>query len=214
MKEVTATASTVDEAIQLALNQLGVSRDRVEIDVLEQGKKGFLGILGNKPAVVKVKVHPDPIEEAEIFLKNVIEKMGIPASVTKSEAGHDKEIQFTISGEKIGLLIGKHGQTLNSLQLLTQLVANRYANGYVHITVDAENYRARRRDVLMQLAEKLAEKAVKTKKEVKLEPLPAYERKVIHSALANNRKVKTFSVGTEPHRYIVIAPVHEQISKE
>jgi spoIIIJ-associated protein len=207
VKEVTATASTVDEAIQLALNQLGISKDRAEIDVLDHGKKGLLGIFGNKPAVVKVKVLPNPIEEAETFLKNVIEKMGIEAKIEKIE--NEKEIQFMIAGEKVALLIGKHGQTLNSLQLLTQLVANRYAKNYIHITIDAENYRARRKEVLIQLARKLAEKAVKTGQEVKLEPLPAYERKIIHATLANNGKVKTFSVGTEPHRYIVIAPVNE-----
>lgn len=211
MKEVTATASTVDEAIQLALSQLGVSRDRVEINVLDYGKKGFFGIFGNKPAVVKAAVLPHPVEEAETFLKDVIEKMGIQATIEKIE--NEKDIQFVISGEKIALLIGKHGQTLNSLQLLTQLVANRYAKGYIHITIDAENYRTRRKEVLTQLAKKLAEKAVRTGKEVKLEPLPAYERKVIHAALANNGKVKTFSVGTEPHRHIVIAPVHERINQ-
>ncbi|WP_027408142.1 RNA-binding cell elongation regulator Jag/EloR [Anoxybacteroides tepidamans] len=211
MKVITATASTVDEAIQSALNELGVSRDRVEIDILDHGKKGFLGIFGNKPAVVKVTVVPHPIEETETFLKNVIEKMGIKATIEKVE--NDKEVLFSITGEKIGLLIGKHGQTLNSLQLLAQLVANRYTQDYINITVDAENYRTRRKEVLTQLAEKLAEKAIKTKREVKLEPLPAYERKVIHAALANNGQVKTFSVGTEPHRYIVIAPMHERMSR-
>lgn len=208
MKEVTATASTVDEAIQLALSQLGVSKDRVEINVLNQGKKGLFGIFGNKPAVVKATVLPHPVEEAEAFLKKVIEQMGISAHIEKVE--NEKDVQFMIGGEQVARLIGKHGQTLNSLQFLTQLVAHRYAKGYIHITVDAENYRTRRQEVLVQLAKKLAEKAVKTGKEVKLEPLPAYERKVIHATLAKNGKVKTFSVGTEPHRYIVIAPVRER----
>ncbi|GGJ64773.1 spoIIIJ-associated protein [Anoxybacillus voinovskiensis] len=205
MKEVTATASTVDEAIELALNQLGVSKDRVEISVLDEGKKGLFGIFGNKPAVVKATVVPHPVEEAEAFLKKVIEQMGISAHIEKTEK--EKDVQFMIAGEQVARLIGKHGQTLNSLQLLTQLVANRYAKGYIHITVDAENYRARRQEVLAQLAKKLAEKALKTGKEVKLEPLPAYERKVIHATLATNGKVKTYSVGTEPNRYIIIAPV-------
>ncbi|MBA2874334.1 RNA-binding cell elongation regulator Jag/EloR [Thermaerobacillus caldiproteolyticus] len=204
MKEVTATAATVDEAVQLALNQLGISKDRAEVTVLDEGKKGFLGLF-NKPAVVKVKVLVNPIEEAETFLKNIIQKMGVEASVERIES--EKEIRLIISGEKIGLLIGKHGQTLNSLQLLTQLVVNRYAEHYVPIIVDAENYRERRKEALVQLAHKLAEKAIKTGQEVKLEPLPAYERKIIHAVLSDNRKVTTFSVGTEPHRYIVVAPV-------
>lgn len=147
----------------------------------------------------------DPIEEAELFLKEVIQQMGVNAATIEKQQ-HGKQVTFMITGEQVGLLIGKHGQTLSSLQLLTQLVANRYAEEYVSIVVDAENYRERREKTLIQLAQKLAEKAVKTGKEVKLEPLPAHERKIIHSALANHKKVVTYSVGVEPHRYIVVSP--------
>jgi spoIIIJ-associated protein len=205
VKEVTATAQTVEEAVHLALTQLNVSKERAEITVIDEGKKGFLGIFGARPAVVKAKVIYDPIEEAEKFLKSVIEKMGIQAEVKK--AGDDKNVEFILSGDRIALLIGKHGQTLNSLQLLTQLVANRYTEHYINITVNAENYRERRKETLTQLAQKLAEKAIKIGKEVKMEPLPAYERKIIHAALANREEIKTYSVGTEPHRYIVISPI-------
>ncbi|SFA42694.1 spoIIIJ-associated protein [Parageobacillus thermantarcticus] len=206
MKEVTATAATVDEAVQLALQQLGVSRDRAEIIVLEKGRKGLFGIFGSKPAVVKAKLIADPVEEAELFLKNVVKQMGATAvEIEKQQNGN--QVTFMITGEQVGLLIGKHGQTLNSLQLLTQLVANRYAKEYVSIIVDAENYRERRKKALIQLAQKLAEKAIKTGKEIKLEPLPAHERKIIHTALANNEKVTTYSVGEEPRRYVVISPI-------
>ncbi|KYD21169.1 protein jag [Geobacillus sp. NFOSA3] len=206
MKEVTATAATVDEAVQLALQQLGVSRDRAEITVLDKGRKGLFGIFGSRPAVVKAKLMIDPVEEAELFLKNVVKQMGVTAAkIEKQQDG--KRITFMITGEQVGLLIGKHGQTLNSLQLLTQLVANRYAKEYVSIIVDAENYRERREKTLIQLAQKLAEKAIKTGKEVKLEPLPAHERKIIHNALANYKKVTTYSVGEEPHRYVVVSPI-------
>ncbi|WP_374718677.1 RNA-binding cell elongation regulator Jag/EloR [Parageobacillus toebii] len=206
MKEVTATAATVDEAVQLALQQLGVSRDRAEITVLDEGRKGLFGIFGSRPAVVKAKLMIDPVEEAELFLKNVVKQMGVTAAkIEKQQDG--KRVTFMITGEQVGLLIGKHGQTLNSLQLLTQLVANRYAKEYVSIIVDAENYRERREKTLIQLAQKLAEKAIKTGKEVKLEPLPAHERKIIHNALANYKKVTTYSVGEEPHRYIVVSPI-------
>jgi spoIIIJ-associated protein len=204
VKEVTATAQTVEEAVDLALAQLNVSKERAEIIVVDEGKKGFLGIFGARPAVVKAKLRYNPIEEAEKFLKSVIEKMGIQADIQKIE--NDKNVEFILSGERIALLIGKHGQTLNSLQLLAQLVANRHSEHYIHITVDAENYRARRKETLTQLAQKLADKAIKTGKEVKLEPLPAYERKIIHAALAEREGIKTYSVGTEPHRYIVISP--------
>lgn len=206
MKEVTATAATVDEAVQLALQQLGVSRDRAEITVLDEGRKGLFGIFGSRPAVVKAKLMIDPVEEAELFLKNVVKQMGVTAAkIEKQQDG--KRVTFMITGEQVGLLIGKHGQTLNSLQLLTQLVANRYAKEYVSIIVDAENYRERREKTLIQLAQKLAEKAIKTGKEVKLEPLPAHERKIIHNALANYKKVTTYSVGEEPHRYVVVSPI-------
>jgi spoIIIJ-associated protein len=205
VKEVTATAATVDEAVQSALRQLGVSKNRAEIIVLDEGKKGLFGIFGSKPAVVKAILKIDPIEEAELFLKKVIQQMGVnTATIEKQQQG--KQVTFMITGEQVGLLIGKHGQTLNSLQLLTQLVANRYAGEYVSIVVDAENYRERREKTLMQLAQKLAEKVVKTGKEIKLEPLPAHERKIIHSTLANHKKVVTYSVGVEPHRYVVVSP--------
>jgi spoIIIJ-associated protein len=206
VKEVTVTAATVDEAVQLALQQLGVSRDRAEITVLDEGRKGLFGIFGSRPAVVKAKLMIDPVEEAELFLKNVVKQMGVTAAkIEKQQDG--KRVTFTITGEEVGLLIGKHGQTLNSLQLLTQLVANRYAKEYVSIIVDAENYRERREKTLIQLAQKLAEKAIKTGKEVKLEPLPAHERKIIHNALANYKNVTTYSVGEEPHRYVVVSPI-------
>jgi spoIIIJ-associated protein len=205
VKEVTVTAATVDEAVQSALQQLGVSKNRVEIVVLDEGKKGLFGIFGHRPAVVKAILKKDPIEEAELFLKKVIQQMGVNAATIEKQQ-HGKQVTFMITGEQVGLLIGKHGQTLSSLQLLTQLVANRYAEEYVSIVVDAENYRERREKTLIQLAQKLAEKAVKTGKEVKLEPLPAHERKIIHSALANHKKVVTYSVGVEPHRYIVVSP--------
>ena len=117
-----------------------------------------------------------------------------------------KLVYFTLTGEKIALLIGKRGQTLNSLQFLTQLVMNRYSEQYSTVLLDAEDYRKRRIETLVQLAERLAQKAVRTRQTVALEPMPSYERKVIHTALMSNKKIKTYSDGTEPHRHIVISP--------
>jgi spoIIIJ-associated protein len=204
-QEVTATGQTVDEAVKSALEQLMVTKDRVEIHIIDEGKKGFFGIFGARPAVVKVKLLIDPIEEAEKFLRNVTEKMGAPAKIETVKNG--KNIEFILSGDNMALLIGKRGQTLNSLQYLTQLVANRYSNEYLNITVDAENYRERRKETLIQLAERLAEKAVKTKQDIALEPMPSFERKIIHTALASHENVKTYSNGTEPNRHIVISPI-------
>lgn len=205
MKQVTATGQTVEEAVESALAQLNTTKDRTEVAVINEGKKGIFGIFGSKPAIVKVTVKNDPVEEARNFLMNVADKMGAPIQIEVKRDG--KHVHFLMSGEKIALLIGKRGQTLNSLQYLTQLVINRFSDQYLTVLLDAEDYRQRRNDTLTQLAQRLAEKAAKTGKDVALEPMPSYERKVIHSALMENRRVKTTSDGVEPHRHIVISPV-------
>lgn len=205
MKQVTATGQTVDEAVESALAQLNTTKDRVEIKIIDEGKKGLFGIFGSKPAVVKATIKFDPIEEARKFLENVVASMNVSAKIDVQVNG--KNVKFDLSGEKLAVLIGKRGQTLNSLQYLTQLVANRFADQYLNIIIDAENYRGRREETLIQLAERLADKAIRTGQDVPLEPMPSYERKVIHSALVNKKRVKTFSSGTDPKRHIVISPV-------
>jgi spoIIIJ-associated protein len=204
VREVTATGNSVEEAVASALAQLETTRDRAEIAIVDEGKKGLFGIFGTRPAIVKVTKKIDAIEEAKNFLTDVANKMGSPIDIEVIKEG--KQVQFILSGEKIALLIGKRGQTLNSLQYLTQLVINRYADQYVNVLLDAEDYRKRRNDTLMQLAERLAFKAVRTGQRVSLEPMPSYERKVIHTALVANKRVKTYSDGVEPNRYIVISP--------
>lgn len=204
MKQVTATGQTVEEAVESALAQLQTTKDRAEVDIIDEGKKGIFGIFGSRPAVVKVSVIIDPIEEAKKFIRQVSEQMGTTVEIEVKREG--KNVYFVLTGEKIALLIGKRGQTLNSLQYLTQLVINRFANQYLTVILDAEDYRSRRNDTLVQLAHRLAQKALKTGKDVALEPMPSYERKVIHTALAENKRVKTFSDGAEPHRFIVITP--------
>lgn len=205
MKEITATGQTVNEAVHSALAQLQTTEDRVEIEILDEGRKGILGIFGSRPAVIKATMKMDPIAEAEKFLLEVSEKMGAPVEIETVRDG--KNVEFILSGNKIALLIGKRGQTLNSLQYLTQLVVNRYSDQYFNIILDAENYRQRRIDTLVQLAERLASQAIKTGKKVALEPMPSYERKAIHSALSHDKKVETYSDGNDPHRHIVISPV-------
>lgn len=204
MKQVTATGQTVEAAVESALAQLNTSKELTEITIIDEGKRGLFGLFGTRPAVVKVTVKIDPIGEAKKFLSDVGEKMGAPIEIEVIKEG--KQVQFILTGEKIALLIGKRGQTLNSLQYLTQLVINRYAEQYLTVLLDAEDYRKRRNETLMQLAGKLAIQAIKTKKEVALEPMPSYERKVIHSALVNDHRIKTYSSGVDPHRYVVISP--------
>lgn len=204
MKQVTAAGQSVEDAVTSALAQLNTTRDNVEIEVVDQGKKGFLGWIGARKAVVRASLLPDPVEEACQFLKNISEKMNVQSEITVKREG--KVVTFHLSGEKIALLIGKRGQTLNSLQYLTQLVANRHSKQYITIIVDAEGYRQRRNDTLIQLAERMADKVHKSGKEVSLEPMPSYERKIIHTALLKNPKIKTTSSGTEPFRHLIISP--------
>ncbi|MEH7112216.1 RNA-binding cell elongation regulator Jag/EloR [Neobacillus niacini] len=204
MKQVTATGQTVEEAVESALAQLNTTKDRTDVTIIDEGKRGFFGIFGARPAVVKVTIIIDPIDEAKKFLLQVSEQMGVPVSIEIKRDG--KQVHFVLTGEKIALLIGKRGQTLNSLQYLTQLVINRFSNHYLTVILDAEDYRNRRNDTLIQLAHRLALKALKTGKDVALEPMPSYERKVIHTALSDNKRVKTYSDGSDPYRHIVISP--------
>lgn len=204
MKQVTATGQTVEEAVQSALLELKTTRDRVEIQIVDEGKKGLLGIFGSRPAVVKVKAKIDPIEEATKFIKSVCLEMGIDVDVQVTVSG--KEVNFLLSSSKMGYIIGKRGQTLNALQSLTQLVLNRYADHFMIVRLDGENYRKKREESLTILAQKLANKALRERKPVSLEPMPSFERRIIHSALADNDKVTTYSEGVEPNRHLVIAP--------
>ncbi|WP_449622066.1 RNA-binding cell elongation regulator Jag/EloR [Robertmurraya sp. Marseille-Q9965] len=203
MRQVTATGQTVVEAVKSALAQLETTEDRTEVSIIDEGKKGIFGF-GSRPAIVKVTVKIDPVEEARQFLLDVSEKMGVTANIEVKREG--KQVQLLLSGEKMALLIGKRGQTLNSLQYLTQLVINRFADQYLTVILDAEDYRKRRNETLIHLAERLAEKAQRTGQKVTLEPMPSYERKVIHTALMGNTRIKTYSDGVEPNRHIVISP--------
>lgn len=204
MREVTATGQTVDQAVQSALEQLNTSRDQVEVDIIDEGKKGILGVFGAKRAIVKVRLAKNPIQEAEKFILNVVKNMNVEVDITTTVDGN--HVNFDLSGEKIALLIGKRGQTLNALQYLTHLVINKEGNQYYTVTLDAEGYRGRRKETLETLALRMADKAKRFNKKVALEPMPAYERKIIHSVLQNNQDISTYSDGVEPHRHVVIKP--------
>jgi spoIIIJ-associated protein len=203
VKQRTATGNTVDEAIESALEQLQTSKDQVNVEVIDEGKKGFLGF-GTKPAIVKVSIKKNPVQDVETFIYEVAEQMGAPVQV-KTEL-RQRDIHMELEGEKIAMLIGKRGQTLNSLQYLAQLRVNRESDVFYTVMLDAEGYRDRRKETLQNLAHRLAEKAIRTNQEVKLDPMPSYERKIIHSALQNNRKVDTDSAGNDPRRHVVIRP--------
>ena len=152
MREVTASGQNVEEAVQSALEQLNMSEEQVEIEVIDEGKKGFLGLFGSALAVVKVREKRNNIAETEEFLKNVSKNMGVDVEIETSI--EDNHVTFQLSGEKIAILIGKRGKTLNSLQYLTQLVLNKHGRNFHSVTVDAEGYRERRKETLIELAHK------------------------------------------------------------
>lgn len=204
MKEVTKSGRTVEEALDAALAELKTTREHVNFHILEEAKKGFLG-LGSKPAVVQVKMKTDPVEAARLFLQEVTEKMGV--SVEIETIREDRNVIFQMAGEKIAILIGKRGNTLNALQYLTNLAANRDTDEHIHVVLDAENYRARRKETLEQLANRLSEKALQTGREVTLDPMPSGERKIIHMAIKDKRGITTYSDGVDPNRRVIITPV-------
>jgi len=205
VREVTASGQTIEEAVHSALEQLNISEDEVEIEVIDEGKRGFLGLFGSSRAVVKVKEKKNNIEETKQFLVDVAHNMGVEVDVNYELDGN--HVTYHLTGEKIAILIGKRGKTLNSLQYLTQLVLNKNGGQYLSVTVDAEGYRKRRQETLIELAHKMAEKSRRINRKVALEPMPAYERKIIHSALQDSSQVTTYSDGVEPHRHIVIEPL-------
>ncbi|SEO40575.1 spoIIIJ-associated protein [Amphibacillus marinus] len=205
MKQVTASGQTVKDAVQSALEQLNTTEDQVNIEVIDEGKKGMFGLFGAKRAIVKVTIKVDPVNQATLYLKEVARFFSEDVAVRVKRDG--KHIYFDLSGEKIAMIIGKRGQTLNALQHLVRVMLNRGSQERFRVTVDAEGYRDRRQQTLEQLASRLADKAVKIKRNVTLEPMPSFERKIIHSVLQDNQKVETTSDGTEPNRHVVIKPL-------
>ncbi|BAB07782.1 RNA-binding cell elongation regulator Jag/EloR [Halalkalibacterium halodurans] len=199
------SGKTVEEAVEQAIIELGTTRERITYTVVEEPKSGLFGILGSKPAVIEVVVKPDPVDRAKAFLEELLQEMDMEVEVTIEK--DPATVLFNISGEQdLGTLIGKRGQTLDSLQYLVNLVANKEEGEFIRIKLDAENYRARRKEALVQLAERLASKALRTKRPVSLEPMSAHERKIIHTALQELGDVETYSEGQGIGRHVVIAP--------
>ncbi len=203
MQSVERQGKTVDEAIALALADLGASLEQVETEVIEEPSKGFLGILGGKLAKVKVTLKPDPLQMLEEFVQGVCERMGAQVQVTVT--ADDEVVSVNLAGQSLGLVIGKHGQTLDSLQYLANVVYNRNAEMRQRVVVDAGGYRERREETLLRLANRLAEKAKRTGRRIMLEPMSAHERRIIHTALQNDYQIVTYSEGEEPYRKVVIS---------
>lgn len=202
MKVIEMTGRTVEEALKVALNDLNVTEDKVEVEVLDSGKKGFFNI-GSRPAKIKVTVKRDYIYEAKAFLRDVLNCMKVKAEIRTKEEGN--LIKVSLTGPDMGILIGYRGETLDSLQYLISLVVNKGHDGeYKRVILDTENYRLKREETLKRLARRIADKVRKTGRAVKLEPMNPYERRIIHSALQDDVLVDTYSEGEEPHRRVVV----------
>ena len=202
MDKITKSGKTVDDALHEALKELHASRDEVEVTVIDEGARGFLGMFGAKDAVIQVVKKFNPEKIAVTFLQEMFQAMGMNVSIeTKLK---EKQLAIELSGDEMGVLIGKRGQTLDSIQYLVSLVVNKGNSPYVSILLDTENYRQRRKETLESLAYNLAKKVKQTKRNVVLEPMNPYERRIIHSSLQNDRYVTTYSEGEEPYRNVVI----------
>lgn len=197
------SAKTVEDAIVEAAIQLETTSDKLEYEVIDKGSTGFLGF-GSKPAKIRARKILDTKEKVEEFLADVFNAMQIHVDVNIDEDPEEKTMNIDLSGEDMGVLIGKRGQTLDSLQYLVSLVVNKGENDYIRVKVDTENYRQRRKDTLENLAKNIAFKVKRTGKAVVLEPMNPYERRVIHSALQGDRYVETHSEGEEPYRKVVV----------
>lgn len=204
MKSITVTGRTIKDAIKSGLQQLMVTEDRVKITILEQPTRGLFGLIGSKDARVEIELVPDPIDEAIAFLRDVMDGMSLNAEIQTEDMGVDGQ-GIVISGPDMGMIIGRRGQTLDALQYLVNIVANRHAKEHIRIVLDAEQFRKRRRKTLEELGQRLATRVIKGQKEIILEPMTPQERKIIHSYLQDHPKVKTFSKGEEPNRKVVIA---------
>lgn len=229
MTSVEKTGKTVDEAVEAAIGELGVSREQIEYKVLEEPSKGLFGFLGGKPARVRVELKEvqqpaaravakekagqspatdrpegDPVTAARTFLQSVFAAMKLDVKIEKMTSVD--QVTLNLRGEDLGVLIGKHGQTLDALQYLTNLAAHRDSDERMRIIIDVEDYRKRREETLIRLAHRLADRVRLRGEKVVLEPMSPHERKIIHTTLQDDLRVTTFSEGDEPFRKVIIAP--------
>jgi spoIIIJ-associated protein len=204
MTWIEGNGSTIEEATKDALDQLGIAPQDAEIEVLDSGSKGFLGIIGNKQARVRIRMRLAPDKAIAEFLEQVIGIMGLDVGfqVTQEEGCW----KVSLDGRDVRILIGRRGETLNALQLIASLAVNGRLENRVRLIIDAERYRERREETLQRLAERLSERVHRTGQEVVLEPMTPNERRVIHMALQDNPWVETGSIGDEPNRKVVIGP--------
>ncbi len=214
MDMITVSAKNVDEAITKALIELETTSDKLEYEIVDKGSNGILGFIGQKPAVIRAKKKETLEDKASDFLSEVFNAMDLKVRLELSFDEKDRELSIVMSGDDMGILIGKRGQTLDSLQYLVSLVVNKESEEYIRVKLDTENYRERRKETLETLSKNIAYKVKRTKRSVSLEPMNPYERRIIHSALQNDKFVVTRSEGEEPFRHVVISLKREYPKKD
>ena len=204
MEYIEVSAKNIDDAITEACQQLGATSDQIEYEVIDKGSTGFLGI-GSKNAVIKARKKEGSVEDnVKEFLNSVFAAMNMEVELIVKIDDAEKVIDVELKGDDMGVLIGKRGQTLDSLQYLTNLAINKKSEDYYKVKIDTEDYRKRRKETLENLAKNLAYKVKRTKRSVSLEPMNPFERRIIHSALQNDKYVTTHSEGEEPYRHVVV----------
>lgn len=206
MKVLEKSAKTVDEAIRLSLDELGTTADEADIEIIDEGSKGIFGF-GGREAKVRVTVRYDAEKEVKKFLRGIIKVLNLNVDFLIDYNEEENIMKIDFFGTNVGFIIGHRGDVLDSLQYLCYLVANkeRTDDRVIHVVIDAEGYREKREVTLKNLAERMAKKAVLMQKNVILEPMNPYERKIIHEALQDNPSVETYSIGEDPHRKVVIS---------
>ena len=203
MEFIEISAKNVDDAITQATVQLGITSDQLEYEVLDKGSTGFLGI-GSKNAVIKARKKFSIDENVVEFLSSIFDAMKMEVEILVAVNEEEHIIEVELKGDDMGILIGKRGQTLDSLQYLTNLAINKHSDEYYKVKIDTEDYRKRRKETLENLAKNIAYKVKRTKRPVSLEPMNPFERRIIHSALQNDRYVTTHSEADEPYRHVVV----------
>lgn len=203
MKTIEVFGKNVEEAKKSALQQLNVTEDKVEVVVLDEGNKGILGFIGTKPAKIKVTLKRDYIGEAKNFLRDMLNSMGVMAEIKIKE--EENVLNISLTGPRMGIIIGYRGETLDAIQYLVSLVVNKgHETEYKRVILDTEDYRSKREETLKRLADKTAYKVRRNGRSFKLEPMNPYERRIIHSALQNNPYIYTYSEGEEPYRRVIV----------
>ena len=204
MDYIEISAKTLEDAITEACQKLSITSDKLDYIVVEEGSNGFLGI-GSKPSVIKARVKGSLTDVAKEFLNDVFAAMNMTVVINVKYDEAEKTMDIDLSGDEMGVLIGKRGQTLDSLQYLVSLVINKGVEDYIRVKLDTEDYRARRKETLENLAKNFSFKVKRTKRAVSLEPMNPYERRIIHSALQNDKYVTTHSEGEEPFRRVIVS---------